>query len=60
MMAHRDLWEALGSKDKLAYPCPQELPTHSLSDPHTTHFLSLILYILSDEFEALSMYSSSS
>ena len=33
MMSHRDLWEALGGKDTLAYPCSQVLPTHSLSDP---------------------------
>ena len=33
MMSHRDLWEALGGKDKLAYPCFQVLPTHSLSAP---------------------------
>ena len=33
MMYHRDLWEALGGKDKLAYPCSQVLPTDSLSYP---------------------------
>ncbi len=33
MMYHRDLWEALGGKDKLAYPCSQVLPTDSLSNP---------------------------
>ncbi len=34
MMYHRDLWEALGGKDTLAYPCSQVLPTHSLSYPY--------------------------
>ena len=34
MMYHRDLWEALGGKDKLAYPCSQVLPTDSLSYPY--------------------------
>jgi len=34
MISHRDLWGALGNKDKLAYPCHQALPTHSLSDPY--------------------------
>jgi hypothetical protein len=33
MMYHRDLWEALGGKDKLAYPCSQVLPTDFLSYP---------------------------
>ena len=33
MMYHRDLWEALVGKDKLAYPCSQVLPTDSLSYP---------------------------
>ena len=31
MMHHRDLCEALGGKDKLAYPRSQVLPTDSLS-----------------------------
>ena len=30
---NRDLWEALGGKDKLAYSCSQVLPTDSLSYP---------------------------
>ena len=34
MMYHRDLWEAIGNKDKLAYPCSQVLPTDSLSYPY--------------------------
>ncbi len=34
MMCHRDLWEALGGKDKLAYPCSQVLPIDSLSYPY--------------------------
>jgi hypothetical protein len=33
MMYHRDLWEALVGKDKLAYPCSQVLPIDSLSYP---------------------------
>jgi hypothetical protein len=33
-MYHRDLREALGGKDKLAYPCSQVLPTDSLSYPY--------------------------
>ena len=34
MMYHRDLWEELGGKDKLAFPCSQVLPTDSLSYPY--------------------------
>jgi hypothetical protein len=34
MIYHRDLWEALGGKDKLAYPCSLVLPTDSLSYPY--------------------------
>ena len=34
MIYHRDLCEALGGKDKLAYPCSQVLPTDSLSHPY--------------------------
>ncbi len=34
MMYHRYLWEALGGKDKLAYPCSHVLPTDSLSYPY--------------------------
>ena len=34
MMYHRDLWEALGGKDKLAFPCSQVLPTDFLSYPY--------------------------
>ena len=33
ILSHRDLWETLGGKDKLAYPCSQVLPTDSLSYP---------------------------
>jgi hypothetical protein len=32
-MYHRDLWEELVGKDKLAYPCSQVLPIDSLSYP---------------------------
>ena len=34
MMYHRDLWEALGGNDKLAYHCSQVLPTDSLTYPY--------------------------
>jgi hypothetical protein len=42
MMYHRDLWEALGGKDKLAYPCSQVLSTDSLSYPSLLRSLWLI------------------
>ncbi len=41
MMYHRDLREALGGKDKLAYPCSQVLPTDSLSYLHPLRPLRL-------------------
>jgi hypothetical protein len=41
MMYHRDLREALGGKDKLAYPCSQVLPTDSLSYLHPLRSLRL-------------------
>jgi hypothetical protein len=42
-MYHRDLWEALGGKDKLAYPCSQVLPTDSLSYPSPLRSLPAIV-----------------